>query len=255
MAWTDERLAALPVQGHVRLRGLAMTRLETFCDAAFAFAVTLLVIAGGAVPTSYAALMEALNDVPAFLASFAAIATIWIAHRRWSRRYGLEDGWTTLISLGIVFVVLVYVYPLRMVASAFVAFVSGNPGLSVFELRRAGDLTGLFVVYGLGFAVQMEMLALLYLRALKAGALLRLDAIERLRTRQDIDRHGLLALTGLVSALWAGLLPPVLGVWAGFVYATLPVTMPLLSLRHARAVARLVQERDAPAGTADTWEI
>ncbi len=250
MVWTDESLAALPVQGHVRLRGLAMTRLETFCDAAFAFAVTLLVIAGGAVPTSYAALTEALNDVPAFLGSFAAIASIWIAHRRWSRRYGLEDGWTTLISLGMVFVMLVYVYPLRMVASAFAAFVFRNPDLSVYKLQHAGDLTGLFVVYGLGFAVQMEMLALLYLRALKAGDALRLDGLERLRTRQDIDRHGLLALTGLVSALWAGLTPPWLGVWAGFVYMTLPVTMPLMAIRQRRAVERLRERRagdvDAP---------
>ena len=46
MNWTDEALAALPVKQGVRLRGLEMTRLETFCDAAFAFAVTLLVIAG-----------------------------------------------------------------------------------------------------------------------------------------------------------------------------------------------------------------
>jgi len=251
MVWTDERLAALPVRGHVRQRGLEMTRLETFCDAAFAFAVTLLVIAGGAVPTSYTALMESLNDVPAFLGSFAAIAAIWIAHRRWSRRYGLEDGWTTFISLGIVFVVLVYVYPLRMVASAFSAFAFQDPALSMFRWSTNGELAGLFVVYGLGFAVQMELLALLYLRALKASAVLRLDPVERLRTRQDIDRQGLLALTGLVSALWAGLAPAALGVWAGFAYMTLPVTMPLLSIRQARTVERRLAGRAGGAGAPD----
>ena len=35
--WTDESLAKLPVKKGFRLRGHAMTRLETFCDAAFAF--------------------------------------------------------------------------------------------------------------------------------------------------------------------------------------------------------------------------
>ncbi len=33
MTWTDDRLAELPVRDGVRLRGLEMTRLETFCDA------------------------------------------------------------------------------------------------------------------------------------------------------------------------------------------------------------------------------
>ncbi len=55
--WTEEQLAALPVRNGVRQRGRDMTRLETFCDAAFAF---------------------------------AAIAYFWWAHRTWSRRYGLE---------------------------------------------------------------------------------------------------------------------------------------------------------------------
>jgi len=241
MIWTDERLAGLPVREDVRLRGLEMTRLETFCDAAFAFAVTLLVISGGGIPTSYAALLAALQEVPAFLASFVAIAIIWGAHRRWSRRYGLEDGWTTLISLGIVFVMLVYVYPLRMVASAFMAYLSGGRLPSAFVLTAASDLTGLFVVYGLGFAVQAAMLALLYLRALRAGDRLRLDPVERLRTRQEIVQHAVLAVTGVTSAVAAAALPTRLGVWAGFVYMTLPLTMPLIAVRYARRAERMRQ--------------
>lgn len=42
-------LSNLPVRDHFRLRGEAMTRLETFVDAAFAFAVTLLVVSFDAV--------------------------------------------------------------------------------------------------------------------------------------------------------------------------------------------------------------
>lgn len=43
-------LDALPRRGGFRLRGLEMTRLESFVDATFAFAVSLLVIAGQQVP-------------------------------------------------------------------------------------------------------------------------------------------------------------------------------------------------------------
>jgi hypothetical protein len=43
-------LDSLPRLKGFRLRGIEMTRLETFIDAAFAFAVTMLVIATGQVP-------------------------------------------------------------------------------------------------------------------------------------------------------------------------------------------------------------
>jgi uncharacterized membrane protein len=118
MEWTEERLAELPERHGFRLRGLEMTRLETFVDAAFAFATTMLVISQGGVPNTVEQLTMALKDVPAFLASFASIASFWHAHRQWSRRFGLEDGWTVLISLALVFVMLVYVYPLKMVFGA-----------------------------------------------------------------------------------------------------------------------------------------
>jgi len=238
LTWTDERLAELPVKDDVRLRGLDMTRLETFCDAAFAFAVTLMIIAGGDLPDSFGALVEALKDVPAFLASFAAISVIWIAHRRWSRRYGLEDGWTTLISLAMVFVMLVYIYPLRMVASAFMSYLSGGFLPTSFSHSGRSDLTGLFVVYGLGFAVQTVMLALLYVRALRAAEQLRLDDLEIFRTKCEVTANLVLAATGLTSAVFAAVLPTSLGIWAGFAYMSLPIIMPILAKRETQGADR-----------------
>ena len=44
MTYTEESLAQLPVKNGFRLRGEAMTRIEVFSDAAFAFAITMLVI-------------------------------------------------------------------------------------------------------------------------------------------------------------------------------------------------------------------
>lgn len=64
--WTDAELAGLPVKNHVRQRGLQMTRLETFIDAAFAFTVTLLVISSDGIPGSYDELVHALKVAPAF---------------------------------------------------------------------------------------------------------------------------------------------------------------------------------------------
>ncbi|MCP4574049.1 MAG: DUF1211 domain-containing protein [bacterium] len=243
LKWTDERLGDLPVRNGVRQRGVDMTRLETFCDAAFAFAVTLLVIGEG-IPRSYAELVLALKGVPAFAASFAAIAAFWWSHRTWSRRYGLEDGVTSVISLTMVFIMLVYVYPLKMVFTAFAHWTSGGFLPAEFTLDNPRDMLGIFQIYGLGFAAQTGMLALLHLRVLRVAGDLRLDAVERLRTRQGIVLNIILGATGLVSALWAMAMPPAMGRWAGFVYMTLPLTMPLAATRFKRAVARLQAPED-----------
>src|SRR4051812_50009146 len=64
-------LDELPRLRGFRLRGLEMTRLETFIDAAFAFAVTMMVIATDRVPDDISGLLDAFKNVPAFVASVA----------------------------------------------------------------------------------------------------------------------------------------------------------------------------------------
>ena len=85
-------------------RGEHVTRLEAFVDAAFAFAVTLLVISLDAIPDSTPALIEALKGIPAFAASFAQIAFFWYSHASWSRRYGMNDGAGVWLSLLLIIV-------------------------------------------------------------------------------------------------------------------------------------------------------
>lgn len=56
-----------------RLRGQEMTRTETFTDAAFAFAVTLLVISVDAVLSTYHEMVSALGGIPEQLYGVFAI--------------------------------------------------------------------------------------------------------------------------------------------------------------------------------------
>lgn len=246
MQWTEEQLAELPVNHGVRQRGVDMTRLETFCDAAFAFAVTLLVVAGDGIPNSYDELVLALKGIPAFAASFTAIAAIWWGHRTWSRRFGLEDGWTTVISLTMVMVILIYVYPLKMVFSAFASWASGGFLPTDFVMTDRRDMLGIFLVYGLGFATLTGMLAILNLRALKVGDQLLLNEVERVRTRQQIALNGVLGVTGAASGLFAVLMPGNIAIWAGFFYMTLAATMPLTATRYERKVAALQKAVENP---------
>ena len=56
-----------------RLREMEMTRLETFIDAAFAFAISMLVIAAQQIP----------NNIQTLLAAFKNVPTLSVASRCW----------------------------------------------------------------------------------------------------------------------------------------------------------------------------
>ncbi len=237
MNWTQDTLDSLPRRGGVRQRGIDVTRLETFVDAAFAFSMTLLVISVESLPRNFAELQNALLGVPAFAASFALIMMFWLGHRQWSRRYGLEDGLTTALSLALVFVVLVYVYPLKIMFSTFLSWLSGGFLPSNFELspgNMLSEVIGLFAAYGFGTLAMAGALAALNYRALSRAQQLGLDKLERLRTREQVFSWSTQAGVGLISALFALLAPGGLAAFAGFVYFLLPILMPVIALRFER---------------------
>jgi uncharacterized membrane protein len=70
------------------MRGENMTRIETFVDAAFAFAFTMLVISIDEIPNNVGQLIELSRDIPAILASASMICAIWLSHATWSRTFG-----------------------------------------------------------------------------------------------------------------------------------------------------------------------
>jgi hypothetical protein len=143
--------------------------------------------------------------------------------------------------------ILVYVYPLKMVFGALFHWISGGWLPTSFELGSAHELLTLFVIYGVGFCALTGVIALLYLRALRAGGRLALNPAERLTTRSDVVSFAVMAATGLLSALMAWLLPPQWGIWAGFCYATLPITMPAVAIAYNYKVQRVIR-----SGTAAT---
>jgi hypothetical protein len=111
-------LDSLPRRRGFRLRGMQMTRLETFTDAAFAFAVSMLVIAAQQIPDNIASLLAAFRNVPTFVSSIAVLGIFWWGHWLWSRRYGLEDGASIIISWGMIVTILIFIYPLKAIFGA-----------------------------------------------------------------------------------------------------------------------------------------
>ena len=239
-------LSELPVNGGVRQRGEQVTRLETFVDAAFAFAVTLLVVSFDAMPSSFAELYDALRRLPAFLAGFAILALFWHCHHRFSRNFGLEDGTIVFLSLALVAATMFYVYPLRMVMSAAMMFFTGGWAPSEFRVRDMTEFRLIFVIYGVGFAVLATIIAWMNAHALRKAEQLRLDAAERLAARAEVVAHIALVGCAVLSVLLALAIPEGRG-WMhalpGLAYGLLGVLMPWMSIHYGRRVRALAAGR------------
>ena len=205
----------------MRLRGLAMTRLETFVDAAFAFAVTLLVISVDEIPRSFEELVVALKSIPVFLAASAQVFIFWLAHRNWSRTYGLDDGGAVLLTLLLVASLLVMVFPLRIVYTFGAADLTGGWIPAPFELDAAiwGDqLRLIFVIFGASWAWLSGVVVAMFAHALRQSEALELNGAERANARGFIWSFGVLAGSGLLSITLASTMPDSLVALAGYQY-------------------------------------
>ncbi|MDQ3118868.1 MAG: TMEM175 family protein [Verrucomicrobiota bacterium] len=194
-----------------------ITRLEGFSDAVFGFALTLLVVSLE-VPRTYAELMDAMRGFGAFAVCFAVVAWIWYEHNLFFRRYGLQDGYTILLNLVLLFVVLFYVYPLKFVSTMLLGGVFGGP-------RPTGPATAvsgpsLMLIYSLAVFVLFLIFALLYWHALRHRAELELDHLEVFDAQTGVSRHLLTAAVALVSILIVLLVPRQASL-AGLIYFVL----------------------------------
>lgn len=244
-------LDALPRDGlGFRLRGLQASRLETFVDAAFAFAVTLLVVSFDAMPASVPELHDALRRAPAFLAGFAILAMFWVTHHRFSRRTGLLDARVTLLGLALIAVALLYVYPLRLITGIALHFVTaGWVPLPMSVDAGAGGFRSLYVIYGLGFGAMCSILWLLNRHALARADALALDAVERCVLEQEAGAMAWLLIPTVASIVLALAPLPAGTVWQGMpgiVYCSLAVLMPWYAVRSERALARARAAESAP---------
>jgi len=220
-------LDSLPRLGGFRLRGIAMTRLETFIDAAFAFAITMLVIAAQQIPDDIETLLAAFKNVPVFVASIVVLGIFWRGHWLWSRRYGLEDGVSILISWAMIVTILIYIYPLKAVFSSMWFLLSGGRVGHVLGPHSETEVRALFAVFALGFsAVALEMV-LLNLRAWQLREPLRLNAREQAMTFREVTGWSIPVGVGIVSLLLALLLPREQIEWSGWIYFSMAILVPL----------------------------
>lgn len=275
-------------------RGEKVTRLEAFVDAAFAFAVTVLVLKvfqgmegpvrilnpGALGPDArrspipapdsvqvvrdapeFSSLMESLSGVPGFIASFMMIAMFWWAHQTWSRRYGLDDGRSIFLSLTLVALVGVFVFPLHFMFQCafgwFSTLVLPQDMHLPFAVRleSVDDLRTMYLVYGSAWSTLGAVIVGLYYNAWHHRRALGLNLEERVMTQAEMARWMLVPATGTLSCILAVTLPFdaywMAGV-PGMVYSLMGLTRLVIARRRA-SILPLVEaelEEEAAQGAA-----
>ena len=217
-----------------RMRGSEVTRLESFADAVFAFALTLIVVSLE-VPKTFADLISTMRGFPAFAVCFLMLATIWNTHYKFSRRYGLDDGLTRFLTCLLLFIVLFYVYPLKFLFSLGMNdMIFGSSGGLQITHR---ELATLYSIYGFGFAGIYFAFTLLYLHAWRLRDNLDLSELEKLETRYILFRVFFVSVVGLIAAIIAQMdwFPS----WGGLVYLLLIPILRSFRMMHRRHRAAL----------------
>jgi uncharacterized membrane protein len=227
-------------------RTSASSRLESLSDGAFAVAIGLLVVSV-ADPRTFGDLTCVIRGAPGIAGAFAVILWLWSEHRRFFRRYALDDVPTVFLNGVLLFLVLFYVYPLKFVAAYVLGVLFRLDPDSRVSLGSASEGAALLQIYGVGFVALFATFVLLSRRAWRLRKALGLDALARFDTRASLRSSALCMAVGgfsilftLVPANWATAV-------AGFSYALLGPVMGFhgyyTGVARAKLEASLVLER------------
>ena len=218
------------------LRGREVTRLESFSDAVFGFALTLLVVSLD-VPRTFADLVNTMRGFPSFAICFILLALIWNAHYNYCRRYGLEDTTARVLTCVMLFLVLFYVYPLKFLFNLSInGLIMHTQGAAL--RMTLGQFSALMTIYGLGLAAVYLALVLLYLHAYRLREALELNDLECLDTRFQAFRLACMVAVGLIGALLAQI--PFTVSWSGLIYLALFPILRIHRIVHRRKRAPLL---------------
>jgi uncharacterized membrane protein len=215
-----------------RLRGHEVQRIETFSDAVFAFAVTLLIVSLE-VPKSFDELLISMRGFFAFAICFTLLMMIWHEQHVFFRRYALDDTRTVALNSMLIFIVLFYVYPLKFLFSLMFGDMIYGEGRNPFSIR-GNQVPQLYAIYGLGYFIIYSIFFLMYRHALRHRGHLQLSPQEVFDTKTKLYSQLTMMGVGVSAVILALVLPPVPAGWSGMWYF---VIAPALWILHGRRAA------------------
>lgn len=164
-----------------KLRGENPSRLENFSDAVFAFSITLLMISLE-VPKTFSRILELTDQMIAFAMTIIPLVIIWQQHRMFFRRYGLDDRTVLIWNTALLFIVLIFIFPLKFLSLFLVRFFSMffTETENIFITMIEGhQVPWLMVYYGLGALGILFVFSRFYRHALNKKEFLELSLVEQ----------------------------------------------------------------------------
>lgn len=214
---------------------IPLHRLEAFSDAVFAFAVTLLVVSLE-VPKSAQDLFAAVRGFVAFGICFAFLVMFWIDHAQFFKRYPLNDTRTVILNMLLLFVLLLYVYPLKFLFSMLSDILLWRlPTRGVDSLT---EVRALMAIYGMGFLALNLILAMMKRNVRPFRDRLGLSAADDLHLQVSTQRNFAGAAVAGGSVLIA-LVTQDNGLFSGCIYALLVPINRYLTARFRRLLRAL----------------
>ncbi|WP_370090308.1 TMEM175 family protein [Ekhidna sp.] len=223
------------LDSNFRYRGLNQTRIETFSDAVFAVAFTLVVLSSS-VPETFMELRKSIHDIiPSFIC-IVLIVVIWYQHYQFFLRYGLQNIKTVTVNTFLLFLVLIYIYPLKFLARFLVELYSGlifgkpDNFMDGFGGEiNSENMTLLMTAYGAGATLIFLAMTWLYRHAYKKRKELELNEYETFQTKVSLVQNLLMSSIPFLSTIIAFFHPFGHGGLnfgtAGFIYMLYPPVM------------------------------
>ncbi len=233
---------------HFQWRGRDVSRIENLSD--IVFALVLALAATQSIPTTFEELAGLWRDALSLAACFALIIFLWRTHHVFFRRYDLQDSVISTLNAVLLFLLLVYIYPLKFMTDFVINFYTGyytadSPPSAVLEFSQ---VKWLYLVYGGFFAAVFSLIALMYAHALRHADDIGLDAVERNYTRYEVEFAFGVVVLSLLIILAAFLLPTPFSPLVGMAYSLMGVVAWITGQR-ASSRARTLDVTAPPEST------
>lgn len=187
-----------------RWRGTDVSRIENLSDAVFGFSITLLVLSVQ-VPRTGAELLEVMRGTLGFALAFVWLVYAWYNHYKLFRCYGLRDAATISLNGLLLFVVVLFIYPFKFIATFLVNVIFRRSVDVVLEnggvvpMIAWADAGLIMMLYSLGYAAVWLSFWLLHLRAIAKRDVLELNDVELFDTRTSLREDFFNVAFGVVS--------------------------------------------------------
>jgi hypothetical protein len=187
--------------GDFRVRGKDISRVEGLSDAVFGFAITLLAISLE-VPKTSADVLHALRGVGPFAITFLMLFSMWRTQFTFFRRYGIEDKKVVWLTGALLFVLLLFIYPLKFITGVMYESLLARIGLGLPGFHRTipfpdRDVAPLFAAYGFGFSTVFGVFSLMYRHGDSLRESLQLNDVEVFDTLEVIGSTTKVCFLGL----------------------------------------------------------